>query len=162
MGIYTDNGSKGYKIHNNVVYNREIFWSGIFLNGGDFTEVYNNTVWGPSVHGSILVGGRYTPENIRIKNNLSSDTIGSRPSVVNNKIIIYNNLINASEQDVVSVEKGNFQLTESSSAIDKAVKIPGINDNYKGSAPDLGACEFGTECFKAGATISIPEFIDEK
>jgi hypothetical protein len=162
MGIYTDNGSKGYKIHNNIVFNRGIFWSGIFLNGGDLTEVYNNTVWGPSVHGSILVGGRYTPENIKIKNNLCSDIIKTQPKVVNNKIIISNNLINASEQDFVSVEKGNFHLTESSSAIDKAVKLPGINDNYIGRAPDIGACEFGTECFIAGATISKPEFIDEK
>ncbi len=162
MGIYTDNGSKGYKIHNNIVYNRGIFWSGIFLNGGDLTEVYNNTVWGPSVHGSILVGGRYTPENIKIKNNLSSDIIKTQPRVVNNKIIISNNLINASEQDVVSVENGDFRLTKGSSAIDKGVTIPGINLNYKGSAPDIGAFEFGTECFKVGATISKPEFIDEE
>jgi hypothetical protein len=36
-----------------------------------------------------------------------------------------------------------FRLTVGSPAIDKGVRIPGINDTYAGSASDMGACEYG-------------------
>ena len=38
---------------------------------------------------------------------------------------------------------GDYQLQASSPAIDRAIKIPGINDrSYSGDAPDIGALEF--------------------
>jgi hypothetical protein len=39
---------------------------------------------------------------------------------------------------------GNFTLLSSSPAINRGVVIPGINDGFTGSAPDLGAFEFGS------------------
>ena len=39
---------------------------------------------------------------------------------------------------------GNFILSSSSPAIDRGVVIPGINDGFTGTAPDLGAFEFGS------------------
>ena len=39
---------------------------------------------------------------------------------------------------------GIFTLLSSSPAIDKGVLLPGINDNFTGNAPDLGAFEFGS------------------
>lgn len=38
---------------------------------------------------------------------------------------------------------GNFTLLASSPNIDRGAVIPGINDSYAGSAPDLGAYEYG-------------------
>ncbi len=38
---------------------------------------------------------------------------------------------------------GNFTLLATSPNIDRGVPIPGINDNFSGSAPDLGAFESG-------------------
>jgi hypothetical protein len=38
----------------------------------------------------------------------------------------------------------DFRLAAQSPAIDKGVRIPGINDSYAGGAPDMGAYEFGT------------------
>lgn len=39
----------------------------------------------------------------------------------------------------------DYRLGEKSEAIDKGVVLPGLNDGFKGKAPDLGALEFGEE-----------------
>ncbi len=36
----------------------------------------------------------------------------------------------------------NFALQSSSPAIDAAIRFPGINDNFSGAAPDIGASEY--------------------
>lgn len=40
---------------------------------------------------------------------------------------------------------GNFRLKAGGPMIDAGVLIPGINDNYKGKGPDIGAFEYETE-----------------
>lgn len=42
----------------------------------------------------------------------------------------------------IDPQNGDFNLDANSPAIDAGVYIPGINDGYQGSAPDLGALEF--------------------
>jgi len=42
----------------------------------------------------------------------------------------------------VDQQNSDFNLTAASPAIDAGVSIPGINDGYNGTAPDLGAIEF--------------------
>ena len=37
----------------------------------------------------------------------------------------------------------DFTLRPGSAAIDAGVRLPGVNDNANGSAPDLGAYEYG-------------------
>ena len=49
-----------------------------------------------------------------------------------------------------------FSLTSTSVAIDKGQIISGINTNYKGKLPDLGALEYGDTLFKVGSTL-IPQ-----
>jgi hypothetical protein len=39
----------------------------------------------------------------------------------------------------------DFRLKENSRAIDAGCRLPGINDDYTGNAPDLGALEYGKE-----------------
>lgn len=39
---------------------------------------------------------------------------------------------------------GNFTLLSSSPNLDRGILIPGINDNFKGNAPDIGAYELAT------------------
>jgi hypothetical protein len=45
----------------------------------------------------------------------------------------------------VGAAAGDFRLRHNSPLIDKGVLIPGINDDYVGSAPDIGAFEFVAE-----------------
>lgn len=44
----------------------------------------------------------------------------------------------------------NPKLKQSSAAIDQGKRVPNINDNHVGAAPDLGAIELGTESPKFG------------
>jgi hypothetical protein len=60
-----------------------------------------------------------------------------------------------------SVADANFSLKQNSPAIDAGREIPGITDGYIGTAPDAGAYEYGKPVWSAGATMVIPEFIEE-
>jgi len=40
-------------------------------------------------------------------------------------------------------QKGDFSLPQGSGLVDAGLHIPGINDGYAGSAPDIGAVEYG-------------------
>ncbi|MBM4089207.1 MAG: hypothetical protein FJ276_07230 [Planctomycetes bacterium] len=46
-----------------------------------------------------------------------------------------------------------FRLQPDSPAIDRGVMIPGVTDNRTGTAPDLGAYEFGGTDWVAGCTL---------
>jgi parallel beta-helix repeat protein len=46
--------------------------------------------------------------------------------------------------------QGDFMPTAASGLIDRGVRIPGINDNYSGAAPDLGAVERNDLIFADG------------
>ena len=39
-------------------------------------------------------------------------------------------------------DRGDYSLAKDSPLIDKGVLIPGINDDFSGNAPDIGAFEF--------------------
>lgn len=58
-------------------------------------------------------------------------------------------LRNGEGQEMNAVTTSNFgwdstlHLQANSPLIDKGVRIPGVNDNYTGSAPDIGAFEYG-------------------
>jgi len=48
---------------------------------------------------------------------------------------------------------GNFSLLSSSPNIDRGIVIPGINDNFKGKAPDIGAYESSLDSFPRVSSI---------
>lgn len=51
----------------------------------------------------------------------------------------------ASEAGFVDALGGDYAILETSAAVDRGVAIPGVNDGYAGSAPDIGAYELGGE-----------------
>ncbi len=60
------------------------------------------------------------------------------------------NGVNAPPQ-FVNPASGNFQLAATSAALDRGAILPGINDNFSGAAPDLGALESGVDAlFRSG------------
>jgi hypothetical protein len=44
-----------------------------------------------------------------------------------------------------TIDELDFRLAEKSDAVDKGVVLPNLNDNFQGTAPDLGALEYGDE-----------------
>jgi Right handed beta helix region len=56
----------------------------------------------------------------------------------------------AATANIVAPASGDFRLRGDSAAIDHGVVLPGINDGYLGSAPDIGALEFSDRIFANG------------
>ncbi|MBI4415078.1 MAG: right-handed parallel beta-helix repeat-containing protein, partial [Candidatus Kerfeldbacteria bacterium] len=50
---------------------------------------------------------------------------------------------------------GNFALQSGSGVIDQGIALPGINDGYSGSAPDLGAFEFTADVTPPAAVTDL-------
>ncbi len=65
-------------------------------------------------------------------------------------LVDYDIFVNAPMPDfsdptrVVAVDSVDLRLREGASAIDAGMELPNITDGFQGSAPDLGAYEFGT------------------
>jgi len=57
---------------------------------------------------------------------------------------------NYAPSDFVDFNGKDFRLAAGSLAIDSGVLMPGINDDYNGTAPDAGAFEFGEEPWQVG------------
>ena len=67
--------------------------------------------------------------------------------------------VNFTATDFEDLDAGNVRLSAQSSAIDKGVLIPGINDNYVGAAPDAGALEYGEPVWKSGCDFDNPPVV---
>ena len=58
--------------------------------------------------------------------------------------------------DFVNLEADDVRLSDQSAAIDQGILIPGVNDDFKGAAPDAGALEFGDTIWKFGHDFENP------
>lgn len=176
-GIYLDNGSSGYTVHHNVIFDSV---TGININNikvkhrpnHDF--VYNNTFVNikEPVRLNTQANAEANEENqlatqVVVKNNLATHENAHFTGTELKK----NLKINVSK--LVDADAFDFQLKEGASAIDAGVEVPtdqwpegytpvsGITDGYLGAAPDVGAFEYGAEPWTAGASIDMPIFVDE-
>ncbi|MEY9841142.1 malectin domain-containing carbohydrate-binding protein [Streptacidiphilus sp. EB103A] len=155
-GVYVDNSANGYTVHHNVVWN---VGTGITINGsgGDQTSrnnlIYNNTI-GPvpwhSIGGlSSSSTGTVIENNILGYSSIAADTSASHATMTDNLAVttqpgtLFTDPVN-----------GDFHpLSTASAAIDKGQVIPGITDGYVGSAPDLGAYEYGGTDWSPGCSL---------
>jgi hypothetical protein len=143
FGIYMDAVPQNYKVHHNVVWNLP---GGIGINIGTPAtndSIYNNTVWKVGNNSGIVNAGSMT--NVPTYNNLVESGLAGTD--------IQNNL-ETSNAGFVDPANGNFQLKAGSPAIDAGRIIPGITDGFSGSAPDIGAYEYGVTPWTAGANTS--------
>ncbi|MEX0321648.1 MAG: right-handed parallel beta-helix repeat-containing protein [Puniceicoccaceae bacterium] len=161
-GIYLDNDSAGYIVHHNVVW--DVKWGGLHFNWTAIeNQIYNNTFW------NVGEGEAQILCWVPVRN-------GTRTDVRDN--ILYNNLsdvrpwwdsgdgpyeedetldndfaFNAQVADppFVSIPERNFMLASAvPELVDQGTAVPGITDGYQGSAPDVGAYEFGGEFWIPG------------
>ncbi len=173
-------GARNDVIAGNYVYNNGLACSrsdGIILAGGDNTQAYNNVVFNNLHTGIAVVYG----SNSKVFNNTVFNNggfgieygEGSNAEIVNN--ISFNNdggdIVDAgglrgtlvrsnnltSDPNFVNASASDFRLTAGSSAIDAGVQIPGVTDGFLGSAPDIGACEYGdSDCPRWGGGNAPP------
>jgi len=142
-GIYLDNNSKGYVVHHNVVWN--VSWSGYQVNWANWNlDFFHNTLWNCGQAMASWVNG-YEQKNNRVYNNYSNvgDWFdGTGFDVKDNLISATSPFTNANTQD--------FTPLTSSAVVDNGVVVAGFSKSFNGSAPDLGAYEFGGTKWTAG------------
>jgi hypothetical protein len=142
-GIYLDNDSRNYIVHNNVVWNYD---NGMRMNKtGVDNQVYNNTFFNASheAMGHYAPGGE-TYTNIKTYNNLATDPPFRGTDLQNNLLDTVANIAFA------GASHGDFRILENSTAMDYGRVIAGYTDGYAGAAPDAGAYEFGGTDWTAG------------
>jgi len=142
-GLYTDVSRDYATYHHNVVWNLVgnstahilINNTGNPANGNQQIYIYNNTGMGQGWETTMVAGLWQT--------------------IITEK----NDFCNATASNFINSGKGDFRLKSGSSAIDKAVIIPGITDGYFGTKPDLGAYEYGktdgSSDWKAGIGVKM-------
>jgi hypothetical protein len=146
-GIYLDDYTRNYAVYRNVVWNTTS--DGLFVFGVDPALYpdsnrwfFNNTVDGRI--GARLKTGQ-TLNGTEFKNNYAVASLFNDPGVA-----LQNNRI---EDLVVNQPKRDYSLRPDSPAINAGAVLPGYTDGYAGSAPDVGAYEYGQPSFIAGAVL---------
>jgi len=140
FGIYMDAIPQNYTLHHNVVYNVP---GGICINVGtpaSNIKLFNNTAWGCGNNYGIVNAGSMT--NVLTYNNLVKSGIAGTDT---------RNNLESANPGFVNAGAGNFQLQSNSPAINAGRVISGVTDGYSGSAPDIGAYEYGKPAWVAGA-----------
>ena len=138
LGFYLDSQCSNWIVHHNCMWN--VPFGGIQVNPHrNFNLFYNNTVWGAN---TSLSGGLVPPSDgpsgVCFFNNLFNTIPGGSPWT--DCDLRYNFYTNTS---FVAASNGDFRLQATSSAIGAGTVIPGVTDDSTGTAPDLGAFEYG-------------------
>ncbi len=131
LNIFTG-GETGMPIWENVVFRNNIIYGQniAIANSATFNDIdfdYDNLYTNPSETRSLVYwNGPYydTLQEFRSATGLEIHGLNDDPG-----------FLNMNTQD--------FTLSATSPLIDQGIHIPGINDDYVGSAPDIGAWEYG-------------------
>ncbi|WP_236621324.1 galactose-binding domain-containing protein [Rhodopirellula sallentina] len=134
-------------IHHNIVYG--VGPNTVRHGYPNFLKYYHNTFIGPPPVLDTDVSDRAV--QMSINNNLMLATEDCFSLGVDCR---GNHVYNAG--DFVNLAQNDFRLSASSSAIDCGVVLPGINDGYRGDAPDAGALEAGESMWKVGHDFRHP------
>ncbi len=154
VGIYLDNFCKNFRVHHNVVWNNSA--SGITLNSDSLDNLvcHNTLVGNAKPFGTFTYHGKVsTQKGTRVVNNLVLDRIRLEDpgQFVQGELApeVHHNGAGAADRRGVP--------TAGSAAVDAGIPLPGINDGFRGKAPDWGAYEAGGEYWVPGATWKDPE-----
>lgn len=162
MGIYLDDYSMNFIVHHNVVWNMNIGKSaaGIRANNPNPNEekpnnhrIYNNTMFNcskainsPDNDWNGTTGQPYWAET-KVFNNILLKDLTFGPATVGNNYT-------GTKPMFADTLVHDFRLKPGSPCIDSGMVIPGITDGYKGSAPDIGAYEYGGEYWIPGRRVA--------
>ena len=170
-------GQRG-KMYNNVAINT----SGIMVKG-DYHYISNNTVIGSNKNGMIILDEENSNLNTFTQNNLVDKLSGHRslsnyedkdrdgnadfpiPGTTSNNWNGWDS-VNTNYNDELSIDNTIYNLIDSitlmplegSPLIDAGVPIESIPQEIVGSAPDIGAYEYGAEKWEAGIKGWVPDF----
>ncbi|SDX37958.1 chitobiase/beta-hexosaminidase C-terminal domain-containing protein [Paenibacillus sp. CF384] len=156
VGIYFDQGSGLAQIDHNVLWNNVV--ADIYIqhtSSADVQKIFNNTL-ATSGYASYVTYSNEATDNM--KNNIFRDeVINYNPSTTS--------IFQTTNPLFVGSGTGGLQyrITTSSPAKDAGAVISGVTDGYVGTAPDIGAYEFGGTDWVPGyvapvSTVATPTF----
>jgi hypothetical protein len=176
LGIRGDDQTRGLIVHHNVVWN--IAWEAIIVKG-DENVVYNNTCfhndWDHDDYGDIMLFGTPEPEKpwrkqwplleVQNENSLAFNNVGTirgnrsyRP-VDYPGTALHNTTAKGRDPKELFMDLDNFDFRPAvgSPWIDAGTVPQGFDLDFNGAAPDLGACESGSEPWRAGCDPSVAQ-----
>ena len=169
-----DGDGAGTMVHHNVSHNHNgPVMNSYYLDGAGTNSLFHHNISYDVTNGDNLgspnsftlhFNNTYFDTSPRVGNNTAYQS-----RFYNNLLTNTNDLIGATDYDLrgnfshnndpsgfVSVASGDFRLRPGSPAIDAGVEIPGITDEFSGSAPDIGALEFGESMWQFGHDFDNP------
>jgi len=176
MGIRGDDQTRGLTVHHNVVWDCGIH--GIIVKGDD-NRVFNNTVFDVGPHDPakrneknskhLLIPTKAEPKkpwrkqfpllqvqnaNSLFCNNLVGNIVWRNEPLPASDRITHNLELKTKKPSawLVDPENMDFRPREDSPLVDAGRIVPGFKSGYQGTAPDIGAYEYGTEPWTAGIT----------
>jgi hypothetical protein len=166
VGIYLDNGSSNFLVHHNVVYN--IKGMGIQYNyPGYRLRSYNNTIYNTTRAMGFVGGemGDITAGECKLYNNYSDKGMLDNSWVEGKNNVISNNDYLVNRDEKVFIPKSDSPLIDEGMVVSEISYI----QTY-GTAPDIGAYEFGLGEWDVGPesyrvyggehdTVPVPENI---
>lgn len=169
-GIYLDNYSSNFIVRHNVVWNMMYgaTATGIRANNPtsgylpNYHQIYNNTMYNcrkainsPDNDWNGTLGWPYW-DGTKIFNNILLQPLTFGPATIGNNYY-------GTSPMFTDEATHDFHLKSGSACINSGAVIPGITDGYIGSAPDIGAYEYGGTDWVPGykATGSIPTSIPQ-
>lgn len=161
-GVRYDGDGDGHSgtMHHNVSWNVN---AGHMVKGYEH-NVYNNTSFNSNNNNIIILIDLGGNEGTITRNNAADEIAGHRWDTYDNYPVpgIYDHNWNGYLETgnlwdfLVDPENYDFRPMAGSPLIDAGVDIPGITDGFTGSAPDLGAYEYGGDHWQAGITWDPP------
>ena len=138
-------GSNGL-VHHTVSWNLN---SGVYIGNHDWNKIYNNFCIDSSPRNEIVVeSGGGSNQNTMTRNN-AAEAMGATnsgsdpiPGIYDHNWNGYNEVGPLRDQ-VRDADNLDFRPKVGSDLIDAGIAVAGITDGYLGSAPDMGAYEFG-------------------
>jgi hypothetical protein len=152
VGIYIDNNSPNYVLDHNLIYD---VWLPVYLNADSQDNIVCNNTLYATVFGTACLQCCGDGTGTILANNI----YGSRTFIPGTKYASSHNLDAKDDPLFVDPAGLNFQLRSESGAKDAGKAISPYTDGYVGSAPDLGAFEYGATPWTAGANAATNPFV---
>lgn len=163
-GLYYDNGSADIAIHHNVVWDHMNAGEGELKKNGWVAYITNDPAVGMSVYNNTFIGDGHmaTTYNMSNDNRMINNIFYGEIQTNLRFSVQRNNMTGWLDPKFVDMENLDFRLREDSLAIDKGIVIEGVNEDYVGDAPDLGAYEYGGEYWIPGHNWENPPVFEHK
>ena len=152
VGIYIDNNSPNYVVDHNLIYD---VWLPVYLNADSQNNIVCNNTLYATVYGTACFQACGDGTGTVLANNIYCN----RTFIPGTKYTSSHNLDEKVDPLFVDPTALDFQLQPGSRAKDAGMMIHPYTEGFVGSAPDIGAFEYGAKPWIAGANAATNPYV---